>query len=126
MIGAGVPAATNAAEMPDLFGQLKKPAYRGALTAILRGRNVAPWVKVFLATGNGVVSPGKTLEIGGRPYEQYDVCEPHNCGGNFLYVLFTPGGAKAWALLTVSGSKAGFYGNPDRAQQQALGTAAAQ
>jgi len=73
-------------------------------------------------TDDGVDSPGRSINDG--RYELYEVCEPHNCAGNFLYALFVRGGGQAWALLTRNGQPVGFLGHPGP-QQRALLTDAA-
>ena len=120
---AGVAAipARSAADLPYLYEQLKKPAYKASLTALLRGQaKLPPWVGAFLKTSNGVATPGAAVPVGGQTLELYAVCEPHNCGGNFLYVLYAPGGGQAWALVTKDGQVIAMLGNPDPAHQKAL------
>jgi Inhibitor of vertebrate lysozyme (Ivy) len=68
--------------------------------------------------------PGRGVAAG--RYELYAVCEPHNCGGNFVYTLFAPDGGKAWALLTRDGGNYRFFGAPDQAQRSLLEEAAKQ
>jgi hypothetical protein len=116
------PVTVRSAEaLPYLFEQLKKPAYKNSLGAVMRGQSRLPsWIGVFLRTMNGVASPGAAVVVEGQALELYSVCEPHNCGGNFLYVLYAPGGSQAWALVTKEGQILAVLGNPSAAQQQAL------
>ena len=65
-------------------------------------------------------TPGKMRSLDGKQYELYAVCQPHNCPGNFIYVLFEPGGKNAWALFTKDDGSFQFYGNPDARMQAAL------
>jgi hypothetical protein len=121
-IAAAIPIASHAADnLPYLYDQLKKPAYRGALEAALRtGKNLPRWIGVFMKTYNGVATPGTTVVVEGETLELYGVCEPHNCGGNFLYALFEQGGGRAWALVTKDGKVFTVLGSPSPAQKQAL------
>ena len=113
-----------AADLPFLFERLKDPTYNAGFAALFRGeRNLAPWLQAYLKDRNGVDTPGDTM--GDGRYELYQVCQPHNCPGNFIYTLFAPGGSRAWALLTTDGGHYRFFGNPDP-QQRAMLTRAAQ
>jgi hypothetical protein len=69
---------------------------------------------------NGVDTPGKLVSVGGKPYELYQVCEPHNCPGNFIYVLFKIGGEEAVALLTIEGKEYRVFGDPTSTEKDAL------
>jgi hypothetical protein len=122
-IATAIPIAVawSAEDLPYLYDQLKKPAYRGALEAALRtGKRLPPWIGVFMKTMNGVATPGNSVVVEGQTLELYAVCEPHNCGGNFLYALFEPGGGRAWALVTKDGQVLATLGSPSAAQRQAL------
>lgn len=115
-------AQALAADLPYLSQRLENPRFRATFTALLRGeRNLPRWVERYLKSRNGVDTPGRSLAHG--HYELYAVCEPHNCGGNFLYTLFLPGGGKAWALLTRDGGNYRFFGAPGP-DERALLTAA--
>ena len=114
-------AARAAEALPYLFEQLKTPSYKASLATILRGqKKLPPWIGVFLRTKNGVASPGTSVTVQGAAFELYSVCEPHNCGGNFLYVLYARGGSHAWALVTKNGEVFAVLGNPSPAQRRAL------
>ena len=116
------PLAAQGAQMgPYLFEQLRKPEYKTTFDALFKGQpNVEPWVKGYLKDRNGVDVPMETRVVAGKTYEFYQVCQPHNCGGNFIYVLFEAGGARAWALFTKDDVAARFFGNPDATMQAAL------
>ena len=117
--------SAGAAELPYLFEQLRKPAYNAPFNALFRSeKKLAPWLRAYLKHRNGVDTPGQTVTDKGRSYELYEVCEPHNCFGNDIYVLFTPGGSRAWGLFTKAGGNYRFFGSPDE-QQRAMLTAAA-
>ena len=112
---------------PYLFEQLKKPAYRASFNALFQGQNqLEPWLKGYIKTGNGVDVPSSSLVINGQPYSLHEVCQPHNCPGNVLYVLFTPAGSRAYALFTKDDGSHCFFGAPDASLQEALLTRAGQ
>jgi Inhibitor of vertebrate lysozyme (Ivy) len=114
-----------AAELPYLFQQLNSRHYKNSFRALFQGeKSLAPWLRDYLRSRNGVDTPGQMVEATGVRYELYEVCQPHNCPGNYIYVLFAPGGSKAWALLTREGGDYRFFGHPGP-QQQALLSAAA-
>ncbi len=116
--------AFAAGDLPYLFDQMKVPNYGATLTALFDGDRATPsWFKGFLKRGDGVATPGKSVTSGGKPYELYGVCQPHNCGGNFVYVLFTPGGGEAWALSMANGAHFHYYGHPSTAQRKTLQSA---
>lgn len=99
---------------PYLFEQLRKPAYRKSFNALFKGQhNIEPWLKGYIKDRNGVDTPGETRAIEDKIYEFYEVCEPHNCPGNVIYVIIEPGGAHAWALFTKNDGTSRFFGNHD-------------
>jgi hypothetical protein len=113
--------ASARAELPYLYERLSKsPIYKKTLTALLAGKPTPTWVRGYLSGGNGVDTPGRDVRVGTAPYEMYAVCQPHNCAGNFLYVLFQPGGGAATALITMEGKSAQFFGNPNQPQKDVL------
>ena len=115
----GAPAAAE--DGPYLFEQLKKPAYRSSFQALFQGQaQLEPWLKAYIKTGNGVDIPATTQVINGQTYSAHEVCQPHNCPGNVLYVLFTPAGSRAYALFTKDDGSQRFFGNPDDAIKAAL------
>ena len=122
VFGLAIPAAA-AEELAYLYDVITKPAYKHSLTAIVAGQPLESWVKGVLSGEEGLGTPGKTVAAGGAGYELYDVCQPHNCGGNFFYVLFTSGGGQAWAVLTKDDRIVRFYGAPNAAQQRLLSDA---
>ena len=118
-------ASAAAADIPYLYQRFANPAYKTTLDNLFKGKQTVTWLQVYLRTKNGVDNPGQAITVAGKPYELYEVCQPHNCAGNFLYVLFVPGGRAATALLTVDGSNSEFFGNPDDDQKNALQAAGA-
>jgi hypothetical protein len=117
-------ASAAAADLPYLYQRFANPAYKTTLDNLFKGKQTVPWLQEYLRTKNGVDNPGQAITVAGKPYELYEVCQPHNCAGNFLYVLFVPGGRAATALLTVDGTDAQFFGAPDDDQKNALKAAA--
>lgn len=112
--------SAEAAELAYLWDIITKPTYKHSLDVIVAGQPVDPWVKGLLRGDDGVSGPGKDATIGRKKFELYNTCQPHNCGGNFLYVLFTPGGGQAWAVFTKDGNIVRYYGRPDSDKQRVL------
>jgi hypothetical protein len=108
-------------QLPYLFDQIKKPAYRASLNAVMADRvDLPPWVLAFVQTGNGVATPGRVVQLGSGSFELYSVRQPHNCWGNYLHVLYSPAGAKAWALVSQDGYLIAVLGDATPEQRQAL------
>ena len=117
--------SSAAADLPYLFQRLKQPTYKRAFTILFKNeKKLAPWLRGYLDNRIGVDTPGRAVDVSGRPYELYAVCEPHNCAGNFTYVLFASGGRRAWALFTEDGGNFRFFGAPDPEQRTFLTDAA--
>jgi len=53
-------------------------------------------------------------------FELYSVCQPNNCWGNYLNVLYSPAGGKAWALVSQDGYLIAVLGDATPEQRQAL------
>jgi hypothetical protein len=81
-------------------------------------RDLPAWFVEYISTRYGAESPGKEITIEGRVYEVYSVCQPHNCYGNSINIVFVSGGMKAWALLASdNGQRYRLFGQslpPDR------------
>ena len=109
---------------PYLYERLRQPVYKQTFDALFNDQhNIEPWLKGYLKNSNGVDIPGETRMIGSKRYEIYQICQPHNCPGNVLYVFFEPGGSRAWALFTKDDGTSRFFGNPDTEMQAALKSA---
>jgi clan AA aspartic protease (TIGR02281 family) len=109
---ASPPAVTSPQvnKLPYLFERLANPAntlYKLTFDKLFRHkRNIAGWFVGYINARDGVDTPGKEITIGATLYEIYAVCQPHNCAGSFIHIVFIPGGRKAWAFLT---SENGHY-----------------
>lgn len=121
-LGAG--AVARAAE-PDtyLFDVLRHSQYRYELNRVLKGKSLPDWVAAFLREGDGVASPSKTVELGGKNYRLDHLCKVHDCAGNVLAVLWAPRGLRAWAALSEHGGPPVMLGNPAADQSQVLAAA---
>jgi len=102
----------------------RQPAYDAALKAIF---NISANFDTFDTPSwlariglDHLQQSGRVIMINGRKYEYYDVCEPHNCGTNWLHMLFTPNGGEAWALSVENQRQLRFRGNPSEAQKGVL------
>lgn len=104
-----------------LYEQLRKPSYKATFDALFKKQNnLEPWLKEYLKNRNGVDTPAETRVVGGKTYEFYTICQPHNCPGNGLYIFFEQAGTNAWALFTKDNGTSRFFGNPDMEMQAAL------
>ena len=122
LIALGLGSA-DAAELGYLWDIITKPTYKHSLNEIVAHQPLDPWVRGLLTGDDGVSGPGKTVSVGSAGFELYNACQPHNCGGNFLYVLFSPGGTQAWAVFTKDGRIVRYYGHPDAVRQKVLSDA---
>jgi Inhibitor of vertebrate lysozyme (Ivy) len=118
LCGASVRAA-DAPSGPYLFDLLKQKPYLAAWNGMLAGASVPAWVKSYTKTFDGPSSPSKSVPLQGKVYTLGWVCKAHDCGDNQLHVLFAPGAAQAWGLLTTSGQQK-WLGNPDATIQTAI------
>lgn len=84
----------------QLFDLLKQPAYLAAWKALLMTGKAPPWLATFATpSGEGVTPDASSIGIGTETYTMAEVWEAHSGGDNYFYVLFAPGGEKAWGLL---------------------------
>lgn len=106
-------------QLGTLSTQRRNPAYDAALLSLFSNRSEVPsWL---LQSGfGGVEHNGRVIIVDGKRYELFPICKPHDCGGNFLYAVFPPGGGRAWALTTEDDRNLRFYGNPDQGLQAFL------
>lgn len=109
------------AEEPYLFERLDRPEFRQTFERLFAGEeNLEAWLARYIKVGDGVDFPGEIRTVQGAQYYAHQVCRPHDCPGNGLYVLFSPDGSRAWALLTVNDGSSRFFGHPDAGMQQVL------
>lgn len=122
VLGGICSGGTGSAAEPDtyLFDVLRHSQYHYELARLLKGKHVPDWVQAFLKEGDGVASPSKTLEIGGKSYRVDHLCKAHDCTGNVLVVLWAPRGLRAWAAIVEGGGTPTLFGNPAPEQAQAL------
>lgn len=107
--------------LPYFYQKLGDSKYKVTFQALFAARRGVPeWVQHFITTLDGVQVPGEPVTFDGKPFELYKICQPHNCLGNYLYVLFAPGAAQAWAVTTKDGANFRFYGSPGDAMQKFL------
>ena len=102
----GLPAlAAQAGEGPYLFDVLKKPTYLAAWKGILAGESVPDWVSHFAKIFDAPATLSKSVAVGGETYTARLGAQGHDCGDNQLNVLFSPGGKRAWGLLSDRGKE---------------------
>src|SRR5262245_19622978 len=100
VVAGGLAGGLARADQPYLYDLLKEKPYHAAWNAMFKGeKKVDPWIVTFGRTYDGVSDQIKTLTVDGQADKLGWVCKPHDCGGNQLYVLFTPDAGKAWGLL---------------------------
>jgi hypothetical protein len=120
LVLACAPCFDAQAEDPDLSDALKRPAYKTAWNAMLKGQKIPGWLTKFARNGDGVTTPSVFVEIDGERYEADHVCKPHDCDTDQFEVLFAPEGKQAWGALVASGKPPRFFGAPNPKQMQAL------
>jgi hypothetical protein len=106
----------KAARLADL---MKQPTYRAAWIGMLADVAARPWLEDYAKTLDGPATPAIPVPIGTDSYTLGFTCKPNGCGDDQLYVLFSPGGAKAWGLL-LAGKERKWLGSPDQAIQDAI------
>ena len=94
--------------------------YKGNLARLVKPATTPDWVKSIVTQGEGVAVPSKNVEIAGTPYRLDHVCKVHDCAGNTLDVLWSPGGRKVWAALIEGGKPPVMLGDPTGPQAKAL------
>ena len=114
-------SAAGAQEGPFLFDVLLKPAYRNGWEKLLKDVQPTPdWLMEFSKTYNGVAGPMKPTTIGGKSYELYFVCKPHDCAARKFEVMFDAASKRAYGALGGDGAPPFFYGDPTPEMQDAL------
>jgi hypothetical protein len=97
---------------------LKAEPYRSAWAAMLKGVKVDAWLTRYSEIYDGVESTVTPMQVDGATYRIANVCKPHLCDTNFMYVLFSPDGRHAWGL--VIGSRLQWLGHPDAPIEKAI------
>jgi hypothetical protein len=116
-----IASAASAQEGPFLFDVLLKPAYRNGWEKLMKDVQPTPdWLMEFSKTYNGVAGPMKPATIGGKTYELYFVCKPHDCAAKKFEVMFEAASKRAYGALGGDGAPPFFYGDPTPEMQDAL------
>ena len=119
-----IASAASAQEGPFLFDVLLKPAYRNGWEKLMKDVQPTPdWLMEFSKTYNGVAGPMKPTTIGGKTYELYFVCKPHDCAAKKFEVMFEAATKRAYGALGGASDQPAFYGAPNPAMQEALAKA---
>jgi hypothetical protein len=104
-----------------LFAVMKQKAYREAFVALVAAeKNLPAWLAQITGKEDYVAEPETHATIDGVTYRLFHACKPHDCAYNELEVMFSPGGAPAYALLIEDNTSKRWLGNPNAAQQAAL------
>ncbi len=109
----------DAPKGPYLSDLMKQPAHRAAWYGMLAGETPPSWVEDYAKTLDGPPTPSIAVEANDETYTLAYTCKANECGDNQLFVLFSPGGAKAWGLL-VTGGRQKWLGAPDETIQKAI------
>ena len=108
LVLSSVPAfAEDAPTGPTLADLMKVPTQRAAWFSMLAGETLPPWIQDFANTLDGPPTPSIPIQSGDDIYTLAFTCKPNECGDNQLFVLFSPGGARAWGLLVTGTDKTG-------------------
>ena len=120
LLAGSAPAfAADEAKIPLLTDLMKQPTYRAAWIGMLAGETPPAWIEDYAKSLDGPPSPSIPVMVGADPYTLGFTCKPNGCGDDQLYVLFSPGGAKAWGLL-LTGQQKKWLGSPDQSIQNAV------
>lgn len=111
--------AADAPKGPNLSDLMKQPAHRAAWYGMFAGETPPSWVEDYAKTLDGPPTPSIAVAANGETYTLAFTCKANECGDNQLFVLFSPGGAKAWGLL-IAGSEQKWFGAPDEAIRKAI------
>ncbi|HZP19271.1 MAG TPA: Ivy family c-type lysozyme inhibitor [Bauldia sp.] len=121
LIVLAIAAGPVLADDTYLYDTIRLPAYKAAWNAMLQGEKKLPdWVAKFAKTRDATSAPNKTLIVDGQADLLGWICKSHDCGGNEVFVLFTPDASKAWAMLIVADGAPRYLGNPDATVKAAL------
>jgi hypothetical protein len=114
------PASAQAPAGPYLFDLMKQPAFRASWDRLFAGApGIEPWLRNFSRTLNGVTAPSARTTADGRSFIIADVCKPRDCADNFVAVLFTADGRRAWAVLATPGRQR-WFGDPGPLERDLL------
>ncbi len=121
MVALALPVPLSAQSgQPYLFDLLKRAAFKDSWDSLFRrNRNVDRWVHVFGGGGDGVSGPAEPVAADGRRFLSTDVCKPHDCADNQLFVLFAADGSQAWATLRHK-DFVQWFGNPGPVERRLL------
>ena len=111
--------AADPPKVPSLGELMKQPANAAAWYGMFGGETPPHWVDEYAKTLDGPPTPSIAVEANGESYTLAFTCKPNECGDNQLFVLFSPSGAKAWALLVIGNEKK-WFGAPDKNVQEAI------
>lgn len=111
--------AADAPKGPYLSDLMKQPAHRGAWSGMLAGETPPAWIEDYAKTLDGPPTPSIAIQANDQTYTLAFTCKPNECAENQLYVLFSPGGGKAWGLL-ITGGVQKWLGGPDKAIQDTI------
>jgi hypothetical protein len=110
-----------------LFDLLKNPAYRSAWRSMFREvTTVPPWIDRRGDEVLGVTGLSSHRSSGDIDYVLSDLCKPHDCADNRLYLLYSPAGRRLFGLLLQRGAPPRWLGSPGVREKSVLKDAASQ
>ncbi|MFK8249981.1 Ivy family c-type lysozyme inhibitor [Ancylobacter terrae] len=114
LVAAGMSA--DAGQGRYLFDVVKAAPYRDSYERLVAPlRKTARWV----VGAQGVGGASVNVNVDGRAFEVFSLCQPHDCHDNRLAVLFSADARQAYgAFRTPKGTT--YLGKPDPVQQRAL------
>lgn len=125
-LGCWLLSSTAVAADVFIFDLVKKNPYKKYWndTIISQVRHNHKNDEHWLKQARGVASPLSATHIGATEYLIGTLCEPHNCGGNILYILINKNRLVALQFTRdfSSGKKPAMstYGNPSAAEMKYL------
>lgn len=95
MLLFSVSAQAEETMAPSLAQVMAQAEYQAAWRQAVQGETALPlWVR----SGQGTSAPPQRLRWQGKDYLTGMVCQPHNCGNQQLFVVFSADRRQAWGL----------------------------
>lgn len=97
------------------------PEHKRALVALFRGRRDLPeWTRSIITSARYVTGVSRIVTLPEGEFELFGACDPRDCPGSHIRILFSKDGAKVWARLIDPKDGQQVLGAPSADQLQAL------
>lgn len=97
------------------------PEHKKALIALLRGRRDLPeWVRTLITSARYVTGVSRVVTLPEGEFELFGACDPRDCPGSHIRILFSPDGTKVWARLIDPKDGQQLLGEPSADQMRVL------